>query len=193
MKLSEYAKKLGVSYQTAWNHWKLGILDAYQLETGTVIVNEMNNHCTDVKVVIYSRVSSSQNKSNLEEQANRLLQYCNAKGYNVINIIKEIGSGLNDNRTKLNKLFEDLDFDIIVVEHKDRLTRFGFNYINNLLLKLNKKIEVVNNVDNDKEDLIQDFTSVITSFCARIYGLRRSRRRTEKLIQELSKQDDNNV
>jgi len=194
MKLSDYAKKLGISYQTAWNHWKLGFLDAYQLETGTVIVNEVNNNCTkDIKVVIYSRVSSSQNKSNLEEQANRLLLYCNAKGYNVVNIIKEIGSGLNDNRTKLNKLFEDLDFDIIVVEHKDRLTRFGFNYINNLLLKLNKKIEVVNVVDNDKEDLIQDFTSVITSFCARIYGLRRSRRKTEKLIQELSKQDTNNV
>lgn len=192
MKLSDYAKKLGISYQTAWNHWKAGILDAYQLETGTVIVNEVNNNCTkNTKVVIYSRVSSSQNKSNLDSQAERLLNYCNSKGYNVVNIIKEIGSGLNDNRIKLNKLFEDLDFDIIVVEHKDRLTRFGFNYINNLLLKLNKKVEVVNVVDNDKEDLIQDFTSVVTSFCARIYGLRRSKRRTEKIIEALK--NDKNV
>jgi putative resolvase len=83
-----------------------------------------------------------------------------------------------------------MDFDILVVEHKDRLTRFGFNYIDTLFNYLNKKIEVVNNVDNDKEDLIQDFISVITSFCARIYGLRRSRRRTEKLIDALKNNKD---
>lgn len=190
MKLSEYAKKLGISYQTAWNHWKAGILDAYQLETGTVIVNEINNNRTDLKVVIYSRVSSSQNKSNLDSQADRLLDYCNSKGYKILNIIKEVGSGLNDNRTKLTKLLKELDFDILVIEHKDRLTRFGFNYIETLLLKLNKKIEIVNAIDNDKEDLIQDFISVITSFCARIYGLRRSRRRTEKLIDALKNNKD---
>jgi len=195
MKLSQYAKKLGVTYRTAWNYWKSGKIDAYQLSNGTIIVNEYDNIKTskELKVVIYSRVSSSQNKSNLEEQANRLLLYCNAKGYKVFKIIKEIGSGLNDNRNQLNTLLKSMNFDIMVVEHKDRLTRFGFNYINTLFNYMNKKIEVVNNVDNDKEDLIQDFTSVITSFCARIYGLRRSRRRTEKLIQELSKQDINNV
>lgn len=195
MKLSQYAKKLGVTYRTAWNYWKSGKIDAYQLSNGTIIVNEYDNIKTskELKVVIYSRVSSSQNKLNLEEQSNRLLLYCNAKGYKVFKIIKEIGSGLNDNRNQLNTLLKSMDFDIMVVEHKDRLTRFGFNYINTLFNYMNKKIEVVNNVDNDKEDLIQDFTSVITSFCARIYGLRRSRRRTEKLIQELSKQDINNV
>jgi putative resolvase len=75
---------------------------------------------------------------------------------------------------------------ILLVEHKDRLTRFGFNYINILLKSLNKKVEVINLTDN-KEDLIQDFVSCITLFCARIYGQKRSKRKTEQIIKELEK------
>lgn len=75
-----------------------------------------------------------------------------------------------------------------MVEHKDRLTRFGFNYIEKLLNKNDIKIEVVNQVEEGNEDIIQDFVSVITSFCARIYGKRRSKRKTEELIQEMTKE-----
>ena len=82
-------------------------------------------------------------------------------------------------------------FNILLVEHKDRLTRFGFNYIDILLKTHNKKLEVINLADNDKEDLIQDFTSIITSFCARIYGQRRSKRKTEQLIKELNDSKEN--
>jgi predicted site-specific integrase-resolvase len=71
------------------------------------------------------------------------------------------------------------------VEHKDRLTRFGFNYIQILFNQLDKEIEIVNETKNDKEDLMQDFIAIITSFCARLYGLRRSKRKTEKIINEL--------
>ncbi len=65
------------------------------------------------------------------------------------------------------------------------MTRFGFNYLEILLKYTNKSIEVVNNVDTEDEDIIQDFVSIITLYCARIYGKRRSKRRTEKLIEEL--------
>ena len=75
-----------------------------------------------------------------------------------------------------------------MVEHKNRLTRFGFNYIKTLLNYYGKDIEVVNEVENEKEDLIQDFVSVITSFCARIYGQRRSKRKTIKLLETLDKE-----
>lgn len=75
------------------------------------------------------------------------------------------------------------------MEHKDRLTRFGFNYIETLLKNRGGEIVVINQVTSDKEDLIQDFISVITSFCARIYGQRRSKRSTEKLIKELETED----
>ena len=74
----------------------------------------------------------------------------------------------------------------IVVEHKDRLARFGLNYIENLLKLNNRTIEYINPVNDEKEDLIQDFVSIITSFTARLYGQRRSKRNTEKLIKELN-------
>jgi len=79
------------------------------------------------------------------------------------------------------------------VEHKDRLTRFGFNYIQILFNQLGKEIEVVNETKNDKEDLMQDFISIITSFCARLYGLRRSKRKTEKIIKELKNEKKSQI
>lgn len=137
------------------------------------------------RLVVYVRVSSSANKSNLVTQKERVVNYCNAKGYKVHKIIEEVGSGINDRRPKLEKLLKEDDYTMIVVEHKDRLTRFGFNYIETLLHTKNKKIEVINNVDTDQEDIVQDFVSIITSYCARIYGKRRSKRYTEKIIEEL--------
>ena len=108
-----------------------------------------------------------------------------AKGYKIHNIIKEVGSGINDNRPKLINLLTKGDFTKIVVEHKDRLTRIGFNYLKVLLENDNKTIEVVNECESEKEDLIQDFVSIITSYCTEIYGKRRSARKTEQLIKQL--------
>lgn len=81
--------------------------------------------------MLYARVSSSQNKDNLDSQTERLRQYATLSGYNVVKEVKEIGSGLNEDRKRLNTLLsKDLNsFDYIIVEHKDRLTRFGFNCI----------------------------------------------------------------
>jgi predicted site-specific integrase-resolvase len=107
----------------------------------------------------------------------------------VSEIIQEFGSGINDKRPKLEKLLKQQNFTKLVVEHKDRLTRVGFNYINTLLNFNQIEVEVVNPSEDDKEDLIQDFISIITSYCARIYGNRRSKRKTEKLIMELESND----
>lgn len=184
MKLSNYAKSKGISYQTAWKMWKRGELNASQLPSGTIIVDNTTTKISGV--AIYARVSSSENKFNLDSQAERLTQYCTAKGYQIISITKEIGSGINDNRTKLIKLLNEDNYNIIVVEHKDRLTRIGFNYIQVLLAKQGKSIEVVNLATEETEDLMTDFISIITSFCTRIYGLRRSKRKTENIIKELN-------
>lgn len=183
MKLSTYAKSKGISYQTAWKMWKRGELNASQLPSGTIIV-EQTQQCKGV--VIYARVSSSENKSNLDSQAQRLIDYCMARGYQITSITKEIGSGVNDNRKKLIKLLNEDNYNLIVVEHKDRLTRVGFNYLEVLLKKQGKSIEVVNLATEETEDLMQDFISIITSFCARLYGLRRSKRKTESIIRELN-------
>ena len=77
------------------------------------------------KVAIYTRVSSSENKDNLDRQAERLEEYCMARGYRISKVVKEIGSGVNDNRKKLEKLVGDRSYNRLVVEHQDRLTRFS--------------------------------------------------------------------
>jgi predicted site-specific integrase-resolvase len=186
MKLSDYAKLKGVHYLTAYRWWKDGRLNGQQMGTGTIIVENDALPKRSDGIITYSRVSSSENKNNLETQNQRLADYCAAKGYRIVSQVLEIGSGVNDNRKKLNALFEREDYNRIIVEHKDRLTRFGFNYIKTLLEKLGVTIEVINESNGDKEDLMQDFVSIITSFCARIYGLRRTKRQTEKLIEVIS-------
>ena len=188
MKLSEYAKRNNITYKTAHRHWQLGLLKGKQLVTGTIVINddELKHPINKNKVVLYARVSSSENKKNLETQLSRLRNYASAKGYLVIKEVKEVGSGLNDNRKKIISLLEDDDWSIIIVEHKDRLARFGLNFVKILLKKLGKEIEVINEVDSDTKELMQDFISIITSFTARLYGLKRSKRKTEKIINELN-------
>jgi len=186
VKLSTYAKQLGISYQTAWRLFKDGKLNAYQLPTGTVIVREEESQGSEQSVAIYCRVSSSENKGNLESQKKRLLDYCAAKGYKVSRVITEVGSGINDTRKQWLSLLQDRMVRIIVVEHKDRFTRFGFTGYKTLLNADGRDIEVVNEAENGKEDLLQDLVSIITSFCARLYGQSRCKRKTEKIIQELT-------
>ena len=185
MKLSDWAKKQGITYKTAWRLFKSGKIEgAYQLGSGTIIVPNGSKRKKE-KYVVYARVSSSENKKNLDSQAERLVKFCTANGWKVESVIKEIGSGLNDNRKKLMKLIKDRTVTKIVVEHKDRFSRFSLNYINALLELDEREIVIVNGVENDQEDLMQDFVSIITSFTARLYGLRRSKRKTEKIIKEL--------
>ena len=188
-KISEYAKLNHVQYRTVWNWINKGKVKIERTKTGRVLI-VVDEPVKDQTVAVYARVSSSENKNNLERQAQRLIDYANAKGYKVEKVVKEIGSGLNDNRPKLQSLLADKSINLILVEHKDRLTRFGFNYIQTLLANSNRVIEVINNLESPKEDLIADFTSVITSFCAKIYGQRRSKRKTEKLIKELEQSND---
>lgn len=192
MKLSQYAKKLGVGYRTTWNWYKAGKLKGYQLPTGTIIITE-NEDLRTPKVAIYARVSSAENKINLDSQADRLIAYCQAKGWQIHKVVKEIGSGINDSREKLLKLLADTSLTVIVVEHKDRLTRFGFNYISTLFEIQGRRIEVVNLAENGREDLMQDLVSIIYSFCARLYGQRRARRKTEKITQQLAEIDESSI
>jgi predicted site-specific integrase-resolvase len=181
LKLSEYAKQNDVTYRTAWNRFKAGkIYGAYQDEYGAVHIPVVDTR--PEYTVVYARVSSSENKSNLASQSKRVQEFCSAKGWIVNKVIEECGSGLNDTRKQLVSLFRDKSVTRVVVEHKDRLTRFGFNYLKELA---HFEIVVINEVVEDEKDLMQDFVSLVTSFTARLYGKRRTKRTTEKLIQEL--------
>jgi len=187
MKLSDWAKEQSITYRTAWEHYRCGkIPGAYQLSTGTIIVPDRKKAEEKADfVVTYSRVSSSENKANLERQSQRLIDFCNAKGWPTHANIKEIGSGLNDGRKKLLQVLEEGKATRLVVEHKDRLARFGVKYIEVICQHTGCELIILNPQATDKEDLVQDFVSVITSFCARLYGQRRSKRKTEQLIKEL--------
>lgn len=187
MKLSHWAKQQGLSYTTCYRAFKNGnIPNAYQLPSGTIIVLEMSNLTKPEHNVVYARVSSSMNKDNLKNQSKRLVEYCNAKGIIVHEVVEECASGLNDKRPKLLKILTEEKATRIIIEHKDRLTRFGFNYIKTLL----KDCEIIC-LNEDKEqdaDLMTDFISLVTCFCARLYGRRRSHRKTEQLIKELQEE-----
>ena len=186
MKLIDWSKKQGICYRSAWNYFHAGqIAGAFRLPSGAIIVPDDKVKSRAEFVVTYARVSSSENKDNLQSQSERLISFCNAKGWQTNLNIKEVGSGLNENRKKLEKVLREGRATKIVVEHKDRLCRFGFTYINLLCKHIGCELVVVNEVISEKEDLIQDFVSVITSFCARIYGQRRCKRKTEKIIKDL--------
>ena len=189
-KLTDAAKKLGVHKQTTWNYIKSGQLTASKTKNNRWYIEQeeidrflgQNKFVEEQGVAIYARVSSSENKDDLDRQVDRLVLFANSRGWRVARIEKEIASGVNDQRPKLLSLLKDAHkYDYIIVEHKDRLTRFGFNLIINNI----NNIYVVNEVDNDDHALMEDLVAILTSFCARLYGQRRSKRKTEKLIAEL--------
>lgn len=158
MKLSTYAKEMGITRHTATRWFHEGrIPGAYQLDTGTIIVpNDIfeKNKINDGRTIIYARVSSSeQRNTNLETQAHRLIDFSIANGWQIDEVIKEVDSGLNDERPKLvNLLMSDEPIRRIVVENKDRLACSGFNYLEILAKKQNFEIVVVNKEEIDKEE-----------------------------------------
>ncbi len=183
MKLSQYAKQTGISYKTAWRWYKAGTLDAYQTETGTVIVRDASNtKPVTGRIALYARVSSVGQKDDLERQIIRLKDYAAARGYQVSKEVTEIASGLNDTRPKLEKLLTDTSIGTIVVENRDRLTRFGSHYIETLLAAQGRHVEMIFQSATGDE-LVDDFVAVITSMSARIYGRRQSKRLAEKIKQ----------
>jgi putative resolvase len=187
MKLSAYARQQGISYQTAWRMWQRGELPAHQLPSGTVIVDVPGapQAVRPRRVAVYARVSSSENRTNLESQAERVATFCAAKGWQVAKVIKEYGSGVNDQRPQFLALLADTSISHIVVEHKDRCSRFGVAYIQTLMATQGRELVIVNDADNGQEELLQDFEALTTSFCARLYGRRQASRKKAQVLAAL--------
>jgi len=185
MKLIEWSKQQGISYLTAWRWCKTNTMPCRweQTRSGTILVYPDTKDVKAVKTYTYSRVSSHNKKDDLARQEDRCTKFCEANGWAVEKSFKEIASGMNDNRKQLNKIF-DLDSSRLVVEHKDRLTRFGFNYLELLLTKMGWEIIVINRDSDDKDDLMKDLVAVITSFCCRLYGLRRGQNKAKEIKKQ---------
>ena len=190
LKPSEYAKTVGLHYRTVVKHFHKGYIDGYKDEnTGSIFIKNPafeTKKANENKVILYARVSSTNNKASLSGQIERIKSFAAAKGYTVIDEVSEIASGMNESRPKLNKLLDRNDWDILLVEHKDRLTRFGFSYFR-ILEKTGQKVEVINKKENKNEELIDDFISIITSFCGRIYGSNR-KKKTKEIIEKIKEE-----
>ncbi len=151
----------------------------------------------EVRAVIYARVSSHKQKKegNLDRQVERLRSYCSAKGYKVVDVVTDVASGLKEDRNGLQKLFkivESRQVDVVVVEFKDRLTRFGFEYLKRYFESHGVKVEVVEETERGyMEELIEDFVAIVISFAARIYGKRSQKfRKIKKAVEEVVSNDD---
>jgi len=185
MKLSEWARKQGINYKTAWKWYKEGKLPvpAYQTPTGTILV-KVGEEKEGGKIAIYARVSSTDQKTDLDRQVARLLEFATSQGLAVTKMVTEIGSGLNGHRKKLIQLLNDPEITTIIVEHRDRLARFGFEYIEAALTAQGRRIIVVE-PGEVKDDLDQDMIEVLTSFCARLYGRRSAKNRVKKAMEAI--------
>lgn len=193
IKLKEWAKRQGMHYNTAYRWFHKGLIEgAYQEPTTKSIFIKLPKEKETIekigknRVILYARVSSSTNKASLEGQIERMRLYAMAKGYVVVDEIEEIASGLNENRRKFNSILERTDYDILLAEHKDRLIRFGYKYIEILLRNKGQKIEIINTSENkDKtQELTEDFISIVKSFCGRLYGANR-KKKTREIIETI--------
>ena len=185
LKPKDVSEMLGVTVRTLQEWDRIGKFKAHRMPTSDrryytqEQINEFlgrKNRISD-KIIIYARVSSNSQKPDLDSQVKFLREYANAKGYIVDEIITDIGSGLDYNRKKWNGLLKQIEekrVATVIVSHKDRFIRFGYEWFECYVEKSGCHIEVVNNeVTSPHDEMIQDLISIIHCFSCRIYGLRK--------------------
>ena len=185
MKLADWARIQGVEYKTPSWWFRTGPLaiPATQISTGTILVTPPAE-TPSAGVALYGRVASSGQKKDLDRQMARLLDYATTNKLPVTRAVKEIGSGLNGRRRKLLALLKDATIGTIIVEHRDRLARFGAEFIETALLASGRKVQVVD-AEAMKDDLVRDMVDVLTSMCARLYGKRSAKNRAERALKAM--------
>jgi putative resolvase len=181
VKLSEWARQQGISYKTAWRWYSDGQMPVLTEKTpsGSIFVKNDIIENNLKETVIYCRVSNHSRKEELDYQVQRCEDFCRSNGWAIAKSYKEIASGLNDERKEFWRAIDSKP-KRLVVENKDRLTRFGFNYLDRLLKERGTEIVVIHRDKEDETDLLKDMVSVLYSFCARLYGLRRAYSKTKK-------------
>ena len=190
MKLSAWAKTKGISYRSAWKMHKSNKLPvrSEQLPNGTILVFPEDEKIE--QAAIYARVSSGDQKKDLDRQLLRLVDYAIEHRIPIAEKVKEVGSGMNGQRKGLLRLLANKNISIIIVEHRDRLTRFGFSYLEASLKSSGRKIIVVDSTEI-QDDIVRDLHEVIVSMCARLYGKRSAKNKADKAISAINKDVDN--
>lgn len=186
MNLTEWAKTQGVHPQTAYRWFREGTLPVPAQRVGprTILVNVEANSSPSVTggVGLYARVSSRDQKEDLQRQTARLAQWAAKAGHRVVRVESEIASGMNGSRAKARRLLADPDVTTVVVEHKDRLGRMNVELVEAVLAASGRRLVVLD--DGEVEDgLVRDMVEVLTSFCARLYGRRSAKNRARKALE----------
>jgi len=198
--IGQFSKLIGRTTQTLRDWDKKGVLKPhhvapsgyryYSQEQLHHFLGLKNKKSIDKKVIGYCRVSSHKQKDDLERQVGHVRNYMIAKGYQ-FEIIKDVGSGMNYNNKGLSQLIDlitNSEVEKIVILYKDRLVRFGFEWIENLSEKFGTEIEVIDNTEKSEEqELVEDLIQIVTVFSCRLQGKRANKAR--KMIKELIESD----
>lgn len=185
-RLKTWAAENDVHYETArrWAAEDKMPVKTIKTDTGRYLVVEDTDNQkskTQGKTVAYARVSSHDQKGDLDAQVGRIMT---GYGKPIDEVVTEIGSGMNPGRAKLNKILANPDITTIVVEHRDRLARMNVELIQSALKAQGRDIIVIQDNENDN-DIVQDIVDFMTSVCARMYGKRGAKNRAERAVKVL--------
>ena len=193
MRIREWAEREGFHPQTVWRWCREGTMPVpfERTATGAIIVHDPKYEATPTtpnagRTVCYARVSSSDQKNDLQRQADRLKAFAFNMGVDTPEVVTEVGSGMNDKRRKLNRILADPTVGTIIVEHRDRLTRMNAGLVESALEASGRRLIVVDDTDLD-DDLARDMTEVLTSFCARLYGSKSAKQRAQRALEALTR------
>lgn len=190
MLVKEWARLEGLHPQTVWKWCRQGTMPVpvEQTPTGMWLIHDPKYETASQpspagsRTVCYARVSSGGRKGDLQRQADRLKAFAVGMGVEHPEIVTEMGSGVNGNRRKLNRLLADPTVGTIIVEHRDRLALMNMGLVENALKAQGRRVVVVDDTELD-DDLVRDMTEVLTSFCARLYGRRAAKRKTDAALR----------
>lgn len=198
--IGQFAKEIGVTVQTLRNWDKTNKLNPqYTAPSGHRYYSQqqleyflgLHSPKSESRITIgYCRVSSHKQKGDLQRQVENMESYLLSQG-NPFKIVKDIGSGINYNKKRLNDVIDlvlNYKVDRVVVLYKDRLLRFGFELLENLFAKYGTKIEVIDNTPKtDEQELVEDLIQIVTVFSCKLQGRRANK--AKKLIKELKEND----
>jgi putative resolvase len=183
VKLTEWARANGVHPKTAYRWWREGILPVPARKVGprTILVEETAGDSAGA-VGLYARVSSHDQREDLERQVARISDWAAKAGTRVVRVESEVGSGVNGARPKVRRLLADPRVSVVVVEHRDRLGRMNTELVEAALAAAGRRLVVLDEGEVTG-DLVRDMVEVLTWFCARLYGRRSARNRAEKALR----------
>ena len=180
--MAEWARANGVHPQTAYRWFREDRMPvpARRLESGTIWVDAAPAGESG-RVVVYARVSSHDQRQDLDRQVARLTDWATRNGHAAGEVVTEAGSGLNGKQPKLRRILSDPSASVVVVEHRDRLARFGAGHLEAALSAHGRKV-VVADPGETTDDLVRDMIEVLTCMCARLYGRRGARNRAMRAV-----------